>query len=338
MFKQYHCNKVLISCIVSFLITAQFYVSVFPTIKLELSFHTTENNNNRTYIVTVSNNEYKEIALSWYKQMTMLGYKNLVVATFDEESHSFLSENNVTVDKILPDDYWPPPIHPTRTRVNRRQIFGTRWMYVLSLLKKGHNVLLSDSDNLFVRYLPMEDLESSKFDIFHAYSGNYPPRFMSMGFTVCGGMSWFRASLPSIRYVETFLHYCGGWNHTYTPVYCDDQLILNKLIFDKTINFTFDGDVDPTSLTDVFWKPSLEGTSEPTGLKFKIWDVNTAYRGPVNGTVNGTDGVCPKNNWVTMPYSRIVEPNGTKNLPAAVDREIRKQQWRKYCPEETNKI
>ena len=327
--------------------TTQLYVSVFPTIKLEPSFYSTlfsfsigtkfqhhSNNNKGTYIVTVANDEYKEIALRWYEQLTALGYKNLVVVTVDEATHSFLSEKNVTVDKILPDDYWPPPFRGGRAQLNRRLIFGTRWIYVHSQLKKGHNVLLTDADNLFFRHLPMEDLESSIFDIFHAHCGAYPPRFLSMGFTVCGGMSWFRASLPSIRYVEKFLYHCGGWNHTYMPVYCDDQQIVNSLIFNKQLNYTFDGDVDPTSLVDIFWKPTLEGTSQITGHKFKIWDVHTAYRGPVDGK----DGVCPKNNWVAMPTNRIAEPNETEYLGAAVERTIRIQQWNNYCRQETNKI
>ena len=335
--KNYRTSKVLIACVVACLITVQYSV-VVPIISFQSESSTSSSSSSlehKTKIVAVSNDGYKEIALIWYEDMIKLGYRNLAVATVDEESHFFLSEKNVEVDKILPDDQWPLPIIPNRLQMNRRQIFGTRWIYIHSYLKKGYNVLLTDVDNKFVRYMPMEDLESSKYDIYHAHCGGFPRRFKSMGFTVCGGMTWIRASPPGIQYVEKILEHCEGWNFTNTPIRCDDQVVVNNLIFTKILNYTFDGEIkDPTNYTNFFWKPTLEGTSELTGHKFKIWDVHTAYRGPVNGV----DGVCPKNNWVAMPTNTIIEENATRPQNDTADRVLRFQQWKDYCQEEETKI
>jgi hypothetical protein len=41
----------------------------------------------------------------------------------------------------------------------------------------------------------------------------------------------------------------------------------------------------------------LAGTSRLTGHRLEIWDMNDAYR----GRVNGENGTCPENPWVSMP-------------------------------------
>ena len=281
---------------------------------------------NNTKIVAVANSEYKEIALMWHEQMTKLGYTTHVVATVDEDVHSFLQEKGVRVETLLPRDSgnWPLPLG--KPQQNRRRIFGTRWVHVMAQLQKGYNVLLTDADNIFNRYLPMEELESSKYDVFHAYAGDFPIRFLSMGFTICGGMAWFRSSPPSIRYVQSILEQCGS-RDLGSMAQCDDQQVANSQFFDNKLNYTF---YNERPRNDTFWKHSLEGASQVTGHKFKIWDVNMAYRGPVDGK----DGVCPKNNWVAMPLNSIEDPNNrVRKGDAAGERRLRLSQWMNYCGE-----
>lgn len=284
--------------------------------------HTTNN----TKIVAVANSAYKEIALLWFERMTMLGYTTHVVATVDQETHSFLEKMAIRVDTLLPikSSNWPLPLG--KPQQNRRMIFATRWVYVLAQLRNGHNVLLTDADNIFVRYMPMEDLESSEYDVYHAHAGDYPVRFRNMGFVVCGGMAWFRASPSAIRFVEWLLKECGWGGDINRPATCDDQSVVNKGFFFNTLNYTFNGEGPSSNST--FWTDSLEGESQVTGHKFKIWDVDTAYRGPVNGK----DGICPKNNWVAMPLNSLYDPeNPVQKGDAAGDRKLRLSQWMKYC-------
>ena len=70
-------------------------------------------------------------------------------------------------------------------------------MYVLHQLRAGYSVLLTDVDNIFVRYLDTAELEESGYDVYHAYCHNFPVRFLSMGFTVCGGMVWLKGNTIS---------------------------------------------------------------------------------------------------------------------------------------------
>ena len=285
---------------------------------------------NNTKIVAVANAAYKEIAYDWYQRLSKLGYTTHIVATVDEEAHQYLEERGVAVETILPrtSGRWPLPL--SKPQVNRRRIFGTRWVHLLAHLRRGHNVLLTDADNIFSKYLPMEDLESSKFDVFHAYAGNFPIRFLSMGFTVCGGMVWVRASPAGIRYVESVLGQCaGGWNGDISGmIQCDDQQVVNSKFFFNSLNYTFTTE-KPSE--DTFWKNSLEGKSVVTGHTFKIWDVDTAYRGPIDGK----DGVCPKNNWVSMPLNSISDPNHPiAKGGLAGDRALRLKQWMQYCGED----
>jgi len=289
---------------------------------------------NNTKIVAVTNFAYEEIALVWYERMTMLGYTTHVVATVDQEAHSFLDERGVRVDTLLPIKSGNWPLSLGKAQQNRRKIFGTRWVYVLAQLRSGHNVLLTDADNIFVRYMPMEDLESSEYDVYHAYAGDFPIRFLSMGFTVCGGMAWFRASSSTIRYVESVLEQCGWSGDVNTGAMCDDQQVVNKMFFFNTLNYTFHGE-GPSSINSTFWKDSLEGESQVTRHKFKIWDVDTAYRGPIDGK----GGICPKNNWVAMPLNSFDDPeNSVRKGDIAGERKLRLPQWMKYCKGEANYV
>ena len=283
-----------------------------------------------TKIVAVANAAYKEIAYSWYKRLSKLGYNTHIVATVDEESHQYLEERGVAVETILPrtSGKWPLPL--SKPQVNRRRIFGTRLVHVLAHLRRGHNVLLTDADNIFMRYQGVEEMEMSEFDVFHAYAGDFPIRFLSMGFTICGGMAWIRASPAGIRYVESVLDQCaGGWNGDMNGMLqCDDQQVVNGKFFFNSLNYTFTTE-KPSE--QIFWKSSLEGRSNVTGHTFKIWDVHTAYRGPIDGK----DGVCPKNNWVSMPLNSISDPNHPiAKDDLAGERALRLKQWTEYCGEE----
>eukprot|EP00566_Odontella_aurita_P000796 CAMPEP_0113572678 /NCGR_PEP_ID=MMETSP0015_2-20120614/26217_1 /TAXON_ID=2838 /ORGANISM="Odontella" /LENGTH=378 /DNA_ID=CAMNT_0000475715 /DNA_START=88 /DNA_END=1221 /DNA_ORIENTATION=+ /assembly_acc=CAM_ASM_000160 len=276
---------------------------------------------NSTKIVAVADTRYKDIAFMWYERMATLGYTTHVVATVDMEAHTFLEEKGVRVETLLPrnSSNWPIPMD-RRPQQNKRKIFGTRWVYVLAQLKSGSNVLLTDADNIFVRYLPMEELEASEFDVFHAYAGNFPVRFLSMGFTVCGGMAWIRASPPAIRYVESVLEQCGWSGIMNSFAKCDDQQVVNSKFFSNTLNYTF---YSKAPSTDTFWKQSLEGKSQITGHKFKIWDVDTAYRGPIDGYNR-----CPQHNWVAMPLNTLDDPsNKVKRGDEVGERKLRLSQW-----------
>jgi hypothetical protein len=283
------------------------------------------NNDNKTQstsictkIVGFADENYKEYAVTWYRRLEALGYTEQVIVAVDQATVDYLQQQQ----QQDPSGSAAPPIrfeqlayppclsaHAFDTRRYRREIFARRWKYLFDQLSTNHHVLLTDVDNVFSRYLPLSDLEGSEFDVYHAYSTSYPERvFWDMGFTVCGGMGWYRASPKVRQFVGTLLNKCNCWKTVDCNCYCDDQVVLNELLWKGKHSVTWDvkknassaatgGAEDwtkkPTALSDWKWT-SIEGVSSKTQHKIKIWDRNVAYRAPMPKS-------CPKDNWVAMP-------------------------------------
>jgi hypothetical protein len=115
--------------------------------------------------------------------------------TIHDQSNNFTT--SVTFDQCA-DTYenrWP---EEKQNHIYRRRLFGSRWNYILRQLQQNHNVLFTDVDNVFVRYLDMSEFENSQYDSYHAYAGTVDgfPRNIckKIGFTICSGMSWLRGS------------------------------------------------------------------------------------------------------------------------------------------------
>lgn len=122
---------------------------------------------------------------------------------------------------------------------------------------------------------------------------------------------------------------------------CDDEQVINSKIFSNTLNYTWD--VRPNA---GFWKHEASGRSLITGHKFKIWDVETAYRGAVDCTFTSTSTdeegggennnnnnntqqlKCPRTSktWISIPEGSITE----EKLNATADRALRQKQWFQY--------
>ena len=349
-----------------------------------------------TKIVAVTDIQYSQIALEWYQKLSNLGYTTHVIVAADDESLSFFQQqqqhqqnqqyqtrtntntttqtstspntNIIRVEPLIDPTSSNWPIAAGQPRQLRLRIFATRWVYILGQLKNGHHILLTDADNIFLRYMPMSIMETSNYDVYHSYCADYPVRFVSMGFVVCGGMTWLRSSKESIRYVESILQQCG-WDgmdnddgaelygnpanisrantiatpaEYYPPVLpmkakaakCDDQQVINSKFFSNTLNYTWDTNentLGKPKVEDGFWKSEASGQSLVTGHRFKLWSVDTCYRGSVDGS---KEGRCPdsKLNWVAMPLNTI---DASKKLSSAEDRELRVKQWYRFCRNET---
>ncbi|KAL3803345.1 hypothetical protein HJC23_009309 [Cyclotella cryptica] len=330
-----------------------------------------------TKIVAMTDISYAAVALNWHRRLIQLGYSNdeaIIVAADDATIEYFEKHLQIRVEPMLhpQSSGWPVANPDSRHQTRRRRIFASRWIYVLHQLKSGYSVLLTDADNIFVRYMNMSVLEDSEYDVFHAYCHNFPVNFLSMGFVICGGMMWLRGSIDggvgkdgaALRYVESILKDCG-WNGTdestemdvfegaihaskrIDPVpirsqaaYCDDQSVINMKFFSNSLYYVWDNNTRPI---DRFWKSEATGIAYATGHSFKIWDVDTAYRGPVEGygkkqndTANGEiiEKRCPNIdlNWVAMPYNTIGE---SKRLDEGESRMLRVKQWYEFCRNET---
>ena len=216
-----------------------------------------------TVILTFANSAVKEGAVEWYNVLTELGYTEQRIVAMDQPTADYLkslSNNNGGdggggggSDSAIRYDVMPYTLcnaaadhddpHDYNSTI-RKEIYGLRWKYVYSQYlspdegnsKKKKNVLLSDIDNVFTSYRPLYDLEYSDYDVYHSYGTTYPTRiFEEKGFTVCGGLSWWRADsktvLPFVR--DLVVKHCGCSLDITTGCdpgcSCDDQVEVSVL-------------------------------------------------------------------------------------------------------------
>jgi hypothetical protein len=259
-------------------------------------------------IVGFVTNQFRTVAVKWFERLEDLGYKEHLIISYDNETSQYLEELNSNQQQQPAtrnhhkyhyrfENYFLPPLppevmhlkHGRRSRKHVEMVFSMRWHYILSQLKNGTSVLLTDVDNLFNKFLNLKkNPDFSTFDVIHAYSNFMPVHVLKqMGFTVCGCMSWLRATPPTIDFVQRLVEKCG--------ILCDDQIVLNEMIANE---MAIEWDKDTTNVTSN--TESRIGRSNTTGHTVKIWDHNLAYRGPAL-IANG----CPieniETNWIAMP-------------------------------------
>ena len=199
-----------------------------------------------TKIIGFSDEKYKEIAWNWYQQLTDLGYHEHMVIASDVPTENYCEEkgmrydtihpygsNNfttsITIDQCATTYDHTLPSQAKRNQLYRRRLFGSRWNYILRQLRQGMNILLTDVDNIFVRYVDVSELEQSSFDAFHAYAGTTEafPRYIyrRLGFTICGGMSFLRGGSHGVlELVEAVVKQCGCESTLLCSCHCDDQV------------------------------------------------------------------------------------------------------------------
>lgn len=251
-----------------------------------------------TKILGFADSDYLSYALKWYQRLSSLGYTEHFIVAVDQRAADYF-RTNTTLDvrwESLPS---PPCVNPEKNRLGyRRQIFGRRWRYVYKQLQEGFHILMTDVDNVFWRYHPLKDFEdTTDVDIFHAFSTSYPTYvFEDIGLTVCGGMSWLRATPKVISFVSALLKKCKCLNtrKLCKNCQCDDQVVLNELLWKGEHKVIWDRNISkPTSLRDWQWD-GLKGVSSTTQHRIQVWDRSMAYRGPMPEK-------CPLNNWMAMP-------------------------------------
>eukprot|EP00980_Cylindrotheca_fusiformis_P028260 scaffold22589_cov138-Cylindrotheca_fusiformis.AAC.23 len=259
----------------------------------------------KTKIVAFCNHNYRSVGLKWFDRMTKLGYTTHLLVATDPAMESFLaSKSNYRYEVAFPEPM--PATYATKPKRKQDRavlelLFAVRWKYLLNQLEQGTNVLLTDADNIFSRYIDLQAEMEEKYptvDVWHAYATKYPNKvFLKQGFTVCGGMSLWRASKAGIEFARLIQYACG--------IMCDDQRVLNNLLLD--INMTW-GWTDATLASRIsnnsvsvdqrfVGLPTLGllGSSSVTGHKARVWDRDFAFRGPLE------PDQCPKSNWVSMP-------------------------------------
>lgn len=280
----------------------------------------------KTKIVAFCNSNYRSVAKAWYERMTRLGYSTHVIVATDQAMVEYLQKYAMRYEVML-----HPPLEPKYNSRSKNKkdhlvlelLMAVRWKYLLQQLEQGNHILLTDVDNIFTRYVPLEDFENSSVDVWHAYATKYPRKmFFLQGFVVCSGMSWWRASPAGIHFSRIMHEACGEM--------CDDQRVLNAILqSDLGMNWEWTPEIKASRISNAtesdprfvgLLQKETYGTSNVTGHRAGIWGRDFAYRGLVDPKT------CPENNWVSMP---ILESTG--RLTAWLTKAESFDVWDKNC-------
>lgn len=286
-----------------------------------------------TLIVAFCNFHFREVGVAFYKRMTQLGYENHLLVATDNAMTDFLEKSplrmryQVWIHEPLPSEVLSRP-KPKQDHAYLELLMAVRWKYLLQKLENGMHVVLTDVDNIFTRFVDVDQEIASHetdVDVWHAYATKFPRKaFSKQGFCVCSGISWWRASPGGKKMARVMRDTCGDM--------CDDQRELNNLLSSSpALNMTWQWteEVRQSRLTNKTTNDprflglptaELSGHSDVTGHKAKIWNRDFAFRGPL------LPDVCPSTNWVSMP---ILD---AKSRQSAWKTKIESfQEWDKHC-------
>lgn len=257
-------------------------------------------------IVAFSDINFIPIAIKWYNRMTELGYNEHVIAALDVMVYEKLKQDNYRVDAAFIEN----PERRNFVKGFMAQLLHQRLRYVKEQLQRGIHLLLTDADNVFMKYVPIWNFYQEGYDVIHAYEITFPEFiYRQFGMVVCGGHEWLRASNATIRFMNMVLNQCNTLKSK-----CNDQIAFNQALFNHG-QVEWDGGVNPhhADLPRLNWDndkincgqlvKGLSGRSRVTNHTFKIWDRDFAWR------LSEVPLSCPKDNWVAMP-TKFSDQNG----------------------------
>lgn len=260
-----------------------------------------EKKSHNAKIVAFTNSEYSLLAEIWYNRLSGLGYTEHVIVCTDKQSYKLLKHRSFRVESSFIANV------PNSTTPYSSKIYLEKIRYAIRIVEMGQHVLISDTDNIFMRYIPLSDFLQEDYDIIHAYGTIYPENFFrKQKFVVCGCLIWLKATVRTLNFLRLVLKQCMELGKDG----CDDQIAYNNALFlDAKIQL----------MPDPLWKnitrndsqnrinnglimQSLEGKSPVTNHSFKVWDRNFAWR------MSMQSEKCPSlSNWIAMPLTDDVE-------------------------------
>ena len=172
-----------------------------------------------------------------------------------------------------------------------------------------HLNMICDDFNVFVRYVPLLDLYKDGYDVMHSYATGYPINvFQQMGFTVCSGHQWLRASNATLRFLDIVLRVCRSSEK------CDDQVAYNTALAGPA-RITWDDGLEPNRPDaprfgqQWLLMEQLTGLCQATNHSVKIWSRDFAFRSHVE------PATCPSiDNWVAMPVTGSLNTTGMPEI------------------------
>eukprot|EP00591_Stephanopyxis_turris_P009514 CAMPEP_0195522724 /NCGR_PEP_ID=MMETSP0794_2-20130614/21178_1 /TAXON_ID=515487 /ORGANISM="Stephanopyxis turris, Strain CCMP 815" /LENGTH=435 /DNA_ID=CAMNT_0040652553 /DNA_START=25 /DNA_END=1332 /DNA_ORIENTATION=+ len=253
-------------------------------------------NEDKVKIVAFTDLTYAPVAKWWYERMTNLSYTTHTLILIDAPAvEHFTSIKNSSRSHYR---FETQIVDNGKRRKNKvRSLWYNRILYSLNQLKSNQSLLLTDVDNVFMRYEPLSNFYDSNYDAIFALEGKFPAHiFDQMGFVLCGGMTFLKSTNATIQVMEKLLEMCDGGTKR-----CDDQVEWNNMLA-KDMNWNSSWARHESRLVggDMV-QYGFEGVNRAfPDFKAKVWDRDFAWRGGFS-----TDVRCPslETNWVAMPYN-----------------------------------
>ena len=286
-------------------------------------------------IVGYTDKNYMPLAKQWYEDLMRLGYTRdeVILVCHDAQAFDELQAANITVEPA----FIANPDYRHMVLGFWQQLMAVRLNHTRQKLQSGTSLLISDVDNVFMTYVPLYQFYEEGYDVIHAYEMQYPPRlFARLGFVVCSGLQWLRATNETIRFLDQVLAGCNNVDEK-----CDDQVAYNAaLLHSAQIQWDqYDG--NPNQISNKVPRTTNSSRDENNGLLYeemtgvsattnhtvKIWSRDFAFRHA------GEPHQCPPrhSNWVAMP-TKLDFP---QKLPKLEMKLRTMQQWRDWCDDDT---
>jgi len=280
-------------------------------------------------IVAFTDHSFAPVGQWWYQRMQNLSYTTQTLVLFESKAVVHFDKlkekgEHYQTDIQLIDE------HYTKRRFKIHRLWYIRILYCLNQLKAGQSIVLTDTDNVFLKYVPLELFEQSGYDAIFSFEQKYPEKiFREQGFVLCGGMTYLKATNATIQVMERLLERCfEGWGREgINSKSCDDQVTWNEMLFqDMKWNMN-------SSQYFVGNRSGFEGESTIVpNFHANIWDQSFAQRGkfeecPLDGAA-----------WVAMPAAfnnnllKILKPlHGRFEQQSGLDKLSRVLIWENFC-------
>ena len=196
---------------------------------------------------------------------------------------------------------------------------SARLHFTMDLLKNGTHVLITDVDNVYSRYVPLNGFLDEGYDAYHAFEMMYPVHvYKEFGFVICSGHQFIRSSPESIKFMEIVMKRCNSQK-------CDDQVIYNTVFFND-LKINWDNNVYPdndqalrVNSTHVengnLLVESVTGRSTVTNHTIKIWDRDFTWRVSVwNVTLAGVAREGPPHSRLPLVGAFLAKPSEPEEL------------------------
>ena len=252
-------------------------------------------NSSNVKIVAFTDHSFAPVGQWWYQRLTNLTYTTHTLVLFESRAVAHFEKLKAkgeyyrTEVKLIDID------NKLKRRFKIHRLWYIRILYCLEQLKAGTSLILTDSDNIFHRYVDLSLFEDSGYDAIFSFEQRYPTDiFKKQGFVVCGGMTFLKATNATVQIIEKLLQRCyeSQGREGKNSKSCDDQTVWNELLFQ---DMEWNRKTEDLQAGQDLLQFGFDGISKSVpSFRANLWDRQFSLRIPFE--------TCPsEKTWVSMP-------------------------------------